>query len=200
MLYILINLDYVLDEERWNPLNYPGIKENKYDISDYGRIINKETGRELAQVPDKDGYLTCKLMDVSTNKGKYFKIHRLVGYTFNITPENFNQLQINHLNGKNNDNYYKNLQWVTNEVNSAHKFALGLHIPKKGIDHGMNLHSEVIIHRICSLIRDKISTKEIMKELDSYLQEKQLDFKKMRDVVYKIKAKKIWTEISSKYF
>lgn len=200
MLYVLINLEYVKDEEQWRPLDYPGVKNNMYMISDYGNIRNINTGYNISHISDKDGYITCKLMDSETNKGKLFKVHRLVAYTFLDSVSDFQELQVNHLNGINNDNYYKNLQWVTNEVNSAHKFASGLHIPKQGSEHGMNVYNEDIIHAVCRYIQNDITVMQILKNLDQYIQSNNIDHKKFRDVVYKIKAKKLWTAISKDYF
>ena len=63
-----------------------------------------------------DGYLMIKIY--LNNKVKNIPIHRLVCEIFNNKP--ITELVVNHINEIKNDNYYKNLEWVTVEKNNQH--------------------------------------------------------------------------------
>lgn len=99
--------------------------ETLYKISSFGRVKSiKRYGcskdRILKARVDKKGYIHYALK----KDGKTFekKAHRLVAkaYVENV----FNKPQVNHLDGNKINNYYKNLEWVTNSENQIHAFII----------------------------------------------------------------------------
>lgn len=110
--------------------------ENKYQISNFGRIksLNYNTKREkiLKLSKDKKGYL--RIILTKNNIKKSYKVHRLVALHFISNPKD--KPQVNHKNGKKSENYFKNLEWVTNKENSRHAYKNGLCYILKGEEIG----------------------------------------------------------------
>ena len=92
---------------------------HKYSVSETGKVYNQSTGKELKGRPQKrGGYLRVNLA------GKDYKVHRLVAETFIPNPEN--KEQVNHINGKTDDNRVENLEWVSPSENISHAYKNGL--------------------------------------------------------------------------
>lgn len=63
-------------EELWVPVEgFPN-----YEVSNYGRVVNVNTGRDLKPVEHEAGYLKIKLF--KNNVRYYFYLHRLVARAF----------------------------------------------------------------------------------------------------------------------
>ena len=98
--------------EIWKTIkDYPN-----YKISNIGNIISLNTGKEKIASDNGKGYLTVTLYNHS--KGKHFYIHRLVAEHFLNNPKNL--LEVNHIDGNKQNNYYLNLEWVTRAENMKH--------------------------------------------------------------------------------
>ena len=83
--------------EIWRTPIDKGIKYEKYQVSNYGRLKNlnyRNTGRERMMNPweDKDGYLKIGLR--KNRKTDFILVHRLVAQTFIPNPDNLPQ--VNH--------------------------------------------------------------------------------------------------------
>jgi len=83
-----------------------------YQISNHGRIKNKNTSRILKPWLHDGRYYRIKL------RKKAYRIHRLVAETFIDNPSD--KSEVNHINGDKLDNRADNLEWVTPEENAAH--------------------------------------------------------------------------------
>lgn len=100
------------EEELWLPA--PGYQD-KYEISNFGRVRRKETQYIRKLGNDNNGYpvITLRKKDSPTdiNKIHYVYIHRLVCEAFNGPPfEEFNVCD--HIDRCIINNYYKNLRWT----------------------------------------------------------------------------------------
>lgn len=94
----------------------------RYIITQNGEVINKKRNRLVIFNKDKKGYLKARLYcpEISKNKDKRkpYRLHRLVAMYY---LDNFsNDLQVNHIDGNKTNNYYKNLEMVTNSENAKH--------------------------------------------------------------------------------
>lgn len=80
---------------------------NKYCISNYGKLFNNEK-QFYYKLSDATGYYKVTLVDINGNSKDYM-IHRLVAYFF-ISKEN--DKVVNHIDENKKNNYYKNLEWL----------------------------------------------------------------------------------------
>jgi hypothetical protein len=121
--------------EIWMPIRgYEGI----YEISNTGRIkslartyinrwgsLNQLPEKILSNVYDAKGYLVVRLCNADgAYKGVNFKVHRLVAEAF--IPNPGNKPEVNHINGRKDDNNVGNLEWATGSENKKHAQQTGL--------------------------------------------------------------------------
>lgn len=87
--------------------------EDKYSITNDGRVYSYFSNKYLNPVLDKDGYATVNLSRDGISR-KY-KIHRLVAEAFvdNLNSKN----EVNHKDFNRSNNWFENLEWVTQEEN-----------------------------------------------------------------------------------
>lgn len=104
-------------KEEWKKIKGAVLNE-KYEISNTGKVRNSETGKILKSRPDKEGYL---IITISVDKvRRTVKIHRLVAEAFIPNPEN--KPQVNHKDGKHDNNCVSNLEWCTSSENHLHAY------------------------------------------------------------------------------
>ena len=118
-------------DEIWKMLP---IGNNKYEISNYGRIKThylSEEGRLLSITTDRLGYKKVNLY--INNKSKQYCVHRLVALMFVPNPFMYNE--INHIDGNKANNYFENLEWCTHSHNMKHAFTTGLDYVPTGAEH-----------------------------------------------------------------
>ena len=118
-----------MDKEIWEDIEgYEGL----YQVSNLGRVKSLDRyvkarshskefkkGKILKPRISQKGYLTVLLC--KDNIGKEYRIHRLVALAFIPNPEN--KLEVNHIDGKKQNNCVDNLEWNTRSENIKHAFA-----------------------------------------------------------------------------
>lgn len=115
-------------EEVWKDIDgFPS-----YQVSDLGRVRNKNTLHIKAAQTDNDGYLKVTLVKVDggTKCCKRKTVHRLVAEAFLGGPHP--DFQVNHINGVKDDNKVSNLEWVTGSENVKHAYNTKLRKPSGG--------------------------------------------------------------------
>ena len=98
---------YFYDDNREKMFDYRG----RYEVSTYGRVRNKKTGKLLKQEINNGGYLEVQLYD----NGYVFRVHRLVAYMFIPNPQN--KPYVDHFDTNKQNNHVNNLSWVTPKEN-----------------------------------------------------------------------------------
>lgn len=100
----------------------PGVKEDMYAISNYGRVINIRTGHELSLIQNDNGYLSTGLQ-MKDNSRRLFLDHRLVANAFiDKTQEDIDMGRniINHKDLNTAHNEPINLEYNTFRENNIH--------------------------------------------------------------------------------
>lgn len=133
----------IYEQESWKEVvGYEGL----YEVSSCGRVrsldrlIHREQSGNKVVIPikgkllslrqDKDGYLIVNLSKHGTKVSK--RVHRLVAQAFIANPED--KPQVNHIDGKKNNNIVSNLCWVTSLENISHSWGKGLRRTKLSLD------------------------------------------------------------------
>lgn len=99
-------------EEIWKELD----DLPNYEISNRGRLRNKNTLRILKTRVSKLGY---EHITITYGGEKYFRaIHRLVAKAFLINPGN--KPEVNHIDENKLNNHVSNLEWMTKSENINH--------------------------------------------------------------------------------
>lgn len=148
-IVVVSNLGKVkrLPHRRWNAHNksYSDMKEHTY-------IQGSNRGKQKYDSEEKIS--KCGLYKhVSINK-KLYSVHRLVGKAFLPNPEG--KTQINHIDGRRDNNFVSNLEWVTNSENQKHAILSNLK-EAKGIGYKMSEEDkEFIISRLNNGVSPKI--------------------------------------------
>lgn len=132
--------------------------ENKYQISNTGKVRNKKTGLLIKPQYNQRGYQYVYL-SISKYKRIKWYIHRLVGFHFIPNPEN--KPQINHKDGNHLNNNVGNLEWVTNKENQEHAVLNNLHF--QGETHRSSKFTKESIKLLPKLIEIGFSLVEINK-------------------------------------
>jgi hypothetical protein len=100
-----------------------GIKEiylpiddyTNYEVSNYGNVKNKKTGRILRPAL-RNGYEIVKLCN--EGKIKLLQVHRLVLIAFEGFSKNVNQKFVDHIDNDRTNNCLFNLRWCSNQENN----------------------------------------------------------------------------------
>lgn len=99
--------------EHWKPIN------DRYEVSDLGRVRNFKTGHLITDIDHGNGYRYVTF--VVDGKHRNYYVHRLVAEAF--LPRSAGRDVVDHLNFNRADNRAENLIWCTQKENtrrSAH--------------------------------------------------------------------------------
>lgn len=105
-----INNLVLLENEIWKD-----IIDFNYQISNYGRVMNKKINKLLKNCIDKNGYLLVNL----SNSGnvKSFKIHNLVWDYFGDKDRSGHTFVVDHIDNDKLNNHITNLQVIPQSLN-----------------------------------------------------------------------------------
>ena len=203
---------YVKNDEEYKNVTYPGIKSGLYQISSWGNIrrINPDGSyKYLNPSISSNGYLHIGLCTNIRKKYMYVCIHRLVAWEFCEGYDiEMNKTHVNHINSNKLQNYYENLEWVTVSENMIHAFKYGnkryvYHNnnsgPRPSIRGEKNPNSKFdikLIEEICGLISKGYGNTYIYNNTSLNTV---TNFSNGNSLIKRIKSRKSWTGISSKY-
>lgn len=110
-----------------------------YQISNFGRLrsFKKDPAGYILSNKNKTGGYISVVLYVKGRSNRYVRMHVLVAEVFVPNPQN--KLEINHKDGNKQNNFYRNLEWVTRKENSNHAMKNGL----ANIE-GMNHYNQVL--------------------------------------------------------
>lgn len=109
-----------LEETYVDVKNHPS-----YEVSNFGNVRNKLTGRILKPQISNSGYKRVVLYDKRQSKGFPVSIHRIEAMSF-YNIDNSDSLQVNHIDGNKLNNFLPNLEWCTASENMKHAYENGL--------------------------------------------------------------------------
>ena len=114
--------------ELWKPLIYRGEDfGDLFEVSNTGKIRNKETGKERSLNSNHEGYLYCVI-----SRGRHRKVavkaHRAVAENF---VDGDKSLSIDHKDGNKHNNNSDNLEFVSKRENNHRAIKNGLYNPFK---------------------------------------------------------------------
>lgn len=175
----------------WKPIVIDGVKD-MYDISNYGEIYSKKTGKILRWIKKHNGYYRVNLQLVGGGE-KEFSIHRLVALHFIPIPDGYSaeELHVNHKEGDKSKNRSTDLEWTTPSQNVLHAFRSGIRIPGVGVNSTNCKYSEEVVRDICQALQDGYRGKQLLSHLhldESYY-----------NLVKRIKKRRHWRCISDSY-
>lgn len=166
-------------------MNWKPIEEaSNYEVSDEGQIRNK-AGLIMANSLIGRGYL--KIIIVSNDKIRITrKVHILVARAF-VKEKREDQNSVNHKDGNKQNNYYKNLEWVTAQENMDHAVANDL--VSFGENHHLSRYTEQEIRDICEVLEQK----DITIKLASFITGEEPSI--IRDIINRVS----WVRIRNQY-
>ena len=117
------NLEYNILEEFWEDINDKMGLYN-YEVSNLGKIRNKNTMYILKAKPKKDGYIILYL-SLGNKIKKSISVHRICLTTF-IFNDDEEKIVIDHINRNKTDNRISNLRWSSYSDNNKNKEVLSI--------------------------------------------------------------------------
>ena len=110
--------------EQWETMVYQGVVfSGKIEVSNFGRIRNRETGTIYKLYKNKKGYFQVCVSN-GRAKRKVIRVHKAVAETF-VSGKKEGYV-VNHIDGNKQNNAYWNLEWCTLSQNTLHAYRTGL--------------------------------------------------------------------------
>ena len=109
------NLKWVKDIEVWRTVEEPSIPNNRYIVSNWGRIIDTKTNTQPDIKTNKLGIRSVELLTLD-NTPLYFTIHTLVAKAFINKPDN-SYTDVNIIDRNPSHLHYTNLEWIKHSTN-----------------------------------------------------------------------------------
>lgn len=131
-----------------------------YQITSAGHVWSKNHNKFLIPNIVRSGYKMVRLS--ADGWSKDFLIHRIVADHFVNNPNN--KPIVNHKDGDKLNNYWLNLEYVTDSENQLHALSLGLKRPKRGETHHNSKVTSDDVRQIRYLYDQGETVKEIGKK------------------------------------
>lgn len=140
------------DEEKLVQISkfLPEVKD-RYYINKKGELYT-DNGNKKMKESLKNGYVK-NCLTLKNGKQKFYFRHRLVMICFNKV-DNYEQLQVNHIDGNKLNNHFNNLEWCTNQENRIHALKIGLAVPLKGEE---NPYAKLKEYQVIDIINDLLN-------------------------------------------
>lgn len=122
---------------------------SNYVISECGVLLKKSTGETIQASRNPLGYYTYRMMDDSGATQNRLR-HRIKCMAFKPYPHDFEDLDINHIDGVPGNDDLDNLEWLTRSGNMEHAFRLGLRTDNKPVEIRDVLNNRVFIFNSCT--------------------------------------------------
>ena len=160
--------------EFWKPITsneFPGIDEGRYYVSSFGNTWDCKLNKPMSIVCSKGNkYYVQASVHTDNNNCSPVKIHRMVMILFSPI-ENYNNYQVNHIDGTHSNNVLYNLEWCDDSYNRIHSIINGVGTNNFSRDIIMLTPEE--IHQIKVFREDMgLGTKDIYYKYMPSLQEK----------------------------
>ena len=111
-----------MKEETWKFID--GTRDH-YEVSNKGRV--RKDGNVCKTSIGKTGYVQVSIGFIFGRR--VMEVHRLVAAYFLDIPDEYERLQINHIDGNKSNNDAENLEWCTPKENQEHRAnILGKHM------------------------------------------------------------------------
>lgn len=202
--------------ELWLDLNFQNIKPI-YKISNYGRVLNMNSGNILKQSTRNVPYPWYLTLGLQQNDNSRIIVYTHILVAMHFLPKTKEDIElnrdcINHINGFKNDPRACNLQWVTKEENN--RYARLIHEDEgiiefpfyykreskwggalNGASNGMATHTEAEARRVCELLEQGLSAEECAK----YIVDNPKEFGKMVKWIKSIASRTRWKNVSKDY-
>lgn len=176
------------EKENWTYItnnSVEGIEENRYLISDFGRVFDLKLNRRCTEYYF-GGYKTVNL---KTSFGNHtYLIHRITAIEFYGRHENPEKSIVNHKNGKKQCCLLDNLEWVTEDENRQHAYDTGLITNYNEDSILAKLTNEQALN-IMYQLRDGIPIDDIVKTVPDFIQNKY-------STVYSIRFGRAWSRLA----
>jgi Fe-S-cluster containining protein len=124
-----------------------------YEVSSFGKVRNKKTGRVL-KACNNGGYYCVGLSNIKT---KTYSVHRLVCDAF--IPNNENKEHVNHKDKNGLNNNINNLEWMTPHENNIHR-SLGVK---------QTTNQNLVIYRMNTETNEKLETYNSIDDASKWL-------------------------------
>lgn len=152
---------------------------DNYEVSTFGNVRNKNTGRVLKYQIDRGGYYWFGL---TYDKKRYCKlIHRLVAQAFISNPDN--KPEVDHKDGNKSNNNVDNLRFATRQENIYNTTIINNanYISKHGKSIGYNIDIRINGKRIKKYAR---TIEDAIKIRDELLEQRNKEMSHLAEFIY----------------
>lgn len=164
-----------------------------YQISNYDRILNKETGYILKHRFDEKGYVIYSLRGANGNSINVY-LHRLKMLMFNYI-EGCEELTVDHKDCNKLNNRLSNLEWVTHGENTLRAIYNGIHPVGEDYYNSILTNDEVEI--ICLKLSQGVPISDIVNYIEGIIHPRQSP--NIKSIIYSILHRESWKSISQRY-